>query len=107
MPVGKRIGPGNPSTTGMRPIALRRSCLQDDLVFFVLDTVPHLDLSRFYAPYEDETRGAPPFDPADDGVPAAVCLLRGGVFESQDRPGVRAQPEGGGAKGEPCMPGAK
>jgi len=35
-----------------------------DLVFFLLDTVPHLDLSRFYAPYEAETRGAPPFDPA-------------------------------------------
>jgi transposase len=34
-----------------------------DLVFFVLDTVPHLDLRRFYAPYEAETRGAPPFDP--------------------------------------------
>jgi transposase len=36
---------------------------QDDLVFFLLDTVPHLDLRRFYAPYEAETRGAPPFDP--------------------------------------------
>ena len=29
---------------------------QDDLVFFLLDTVSHLDLRRFYAPYEDETR---------------------------------------------------
>ena len=36
---------------------------QDDLVFFLLDTVSHVDLSRFYAPYEEETRGAPPFDP--------------------------------------------
>ena len=41
-----------------------------DLVFFLLDAVPHLDLSRFYAYYEDETRGAPPFDPAE-----MVCLL--------------------------------
>ena len=31
-----------------------------DLVFFLLDTVPQLNLRRFYAPYETETRGAPP-----------------------------------------------
>ena len=43
---------------------------QDDLVFFLLDTVAHLDLSRFDAPYETETRGAPPFDPK-----MMVCLL--------------------------------
>ena len=37
---------------------------EGDLVFFLLDIVPQLDLTRLYAPYEDETRGAPPFDPA-------------------------------------------
>ena len=42
----------------------------DDLVFFLIDLMPHLDLRKFYAPYEDETRGAPPFDPA-----LMVCLL--------------------------------
>ncbi len=41
-----------------------------DLVFFLLDTVRRLDLGRFYVPYEQETRGAPPFDPA-----MMVCLL--------------------------------
>ena len=40
-----------------------------DLVFFLLDAVSQLDLRRFYAPYEQETRGAPPFDPA-----MMVCL---------------------------------
>src|SRR5438132_6749365 len=53
-----------------------------DLVFFLLDTVPKLDLSRFYTPYEDETRGAPPFDPT-----MMVCLLLYaycvGVFSSR------------------------
>ena len=39
-------------------------------MFFLLDTVPRLDLRRVYAPYEEETRGAPPFDPALMG-----CLL--------------------------------
>src|SRR5262249_58137414 len=35
----------------------------DDLVFFLLDVVPHLDLTAVYAPSEDQLRGAPPFDP--------------------------------------------
>src|SRR5919204_1658279 len=55
---------------------------EGDLVFFLLDTVPHLALSRFYALYEQETRGAPPFDPA-----MMVCLLlyaySVGVFSSR------------------------
>ena len=55
---------------------------EGDLVFFLLDTVPQLDLRRFYAPYETETRGAPPFDPA-----MMVCLLLYaycvGVFSSR------------------------
>src|SRR5437773_10246646 len=55
---------------------------EGDLVFFLLDTVRRLDLQRFYAPYEEETRGAPPFDPA-----MMVCLLLYaycvGVFSSR------------------------
>src|SRR5215467_11110604 len=55
---------------------------EGDLVFFLLDTVPQLELSRFYAPYEHDTRGAPPYDPA-----MMVCLLLyaycGGVFSSR------------------------
>jgi transposase len=55
---------------------------EGDVVFFLLDLVPQLDLRRFYAPYEDETRGAPPFAPA-----MMVCLLLYaycvGVFSSR------------------------
>jgi transposase len=55
---------------------------EGDLVFFLLDVVPKLDLSPFYALYEPETRGAPPFDPA-----MMVCLLLYaycvGVFSSR------------------------
>jgi len=72
---------------------------EGDLVFFLLDVVPKLDLSPFYAPYEQERRGGPPFDPAmmvclllyasrDDGVPLAVCVLCGGVFEPEDCAGM-------------------
>jgi transposase len=41
-----------------------------DLVFFLLDVVPQLDLRPIYAPYEDQLRGAPPFDPR-----MMTCLL--------------------------------
>jgi transposase len=55
---------------------------EGDLVFFLLDTVSKLDVRRFYAPYEKETRGGPPFDPA-----MMVCLLLYaycvGVFSSR------------------------
>jgi transposase len=55
---------------------------EGDLVFFLLDTVPRLDLSRFYGPYEQETRGAPPYDPT-----MMTCLLMYaycvGVFSSR------------------------
>src|SRR5215475_3265186 len=55
---------------------------EGDLVFFLLDTVPQLELSRFYAPYEHDTRGAPPYEPA-----MMVCLLLYaycvGVFSSR------------------------
>jgi transposase len=55
---------------------------EGDLVFFLLDVVPKLDLSQFYAFYEQETRGGPPFDPA-----MMVCLLLYayclGVFSSR------------------------
>jgi transposase len=55
---------------------------EDDLVFFLIDVVSKLDLSQIHAPYQDETRGAPPFDPA-----MMVCLLLYasciGVFSSR------------------------
>jgi transposase len=55
-----------------------------DLVFFLLATVSQRDLGRFYAPYETETRGAPPFAPA-----MMVCLWLYascvGVFSSRKR----------------------
>jgi transposase len=55
---------------------------EGDLVFFLLDVVPKVDLSQFYALYAQETRGGPPCDPA-----MLVCLLLYaygvGVFSSR------------------------
>ena len=61
--VVKPIVPGAAALSSAGP----ESCVQaseGDLVFFLLDVVPKLDLSRFYAPYAQETRGGPPCAPA-------------------------------------------
>jgi transposase len=79
---GKTYRPWNPEHYRHEAHSPAAKLPQDDLVFFLLDTVSHLDLSRFYALYEDETRGAPPFDPK-----MLVCLLLYaycvGVFSSR------------------------
>lgn len=80
--LGKTYRPWDPQHYRQEAHSPEARLPEGDLVFFLLDTVPHLDLSRFYAPYEDATRGAPPFDPA-----MMVCLLLYaycvGVFSSR------------------------
>jgi len=79
---GKTYRPWEPQRYRQEAHSPATKLPEGDLVFFLLETVPRLDLHRFYAPYEDETRGAPPFDPA-----MMVCLLLYaycvGVFSSR------------------------
>jgi len=79
---GKTYRPWEPQRYRQEVHSPEAKLPEGDLVFFLLDTVLQLDLSRFYAPYETETRGAPPFDPA-----MMVCLLLYaycvGVFSSR------------------------
>ena len=79
---GKTYRPWEPQRYQQEAHSPAAKLPEGDLVFFLLDTVPRLDLSRFYAFYEAETRGAPPFDPA-----MMVCLLLYaycvGVFSSR------------------------
>lgn len=79
---GKTYRPWNPEHYRHEAHSPQAKLPQDDLVFFLLDTVAHLDVSRCYALYETETRGAPPFDPK-----MMVCLLLYaycvGVFSSR------------------------
>src|SRR5712691_8187266 len=79
---GKSYRPWEPDGYAKQQHSPASKLPEGDLVFFLLDTVPQLDLGRFYAPYETETRGAPPFDPA-----MMVCLLLYaycvGVFSSR------------------------
>ncbi len=81
-PGAKANRPWTPELYAQQAHAPSAKLPDDDLVFFLVDVVPKLDLSRIHAPYQDETRGAPPFDPA-----MMTCLLLYaycvGVFSSR------------------------
>jgi transposase len=66
----KTYRPWNPDLYRLQSHCPDAKLPEDDLVFFLLDVVPQLDLSAIYAPYEDQLRGAPPFDPR-----MMTCLL--------------------------------
>src|SRR5271165_1308900 len=44
------------------PVSPRDALPEDDLVFFLLDLIPQIDLSAFHQYYAQELRGQPPFD---------------------------------------------
>jgi transposase len=69
-PRRKKYRPWNPEAYTTQAVTPAARLPEGDLVFFLLDIVPQLDLDPFYASYEVETRGQPPFDPA-----LLVCLL--------------------------------
>lgn len=64
MESGKKFREWNPGGYAERAVTPGEVIPEGDLVFFVLETIPRMDLSAFYAYYEQETRGAPPFDVA-------------------------------------------
>jgi transposase len=70
LPRRKKYRPWNPDAYATQAVTPADRLPEGDLVFFLLDTVPQLDLEPFYASYEVETRGQPPFDPG-----LLVCLL--------------------------------
>src|SRR5512140_3861414 len=63
-PGGKAYRTWTPDLYAQQAHAPAAKLPEDDLVFFLLDVVPTLDLAPIPAFYQDETRGAPPFDPA-------------------------------------------
>lgn len=69
-PRRKKYRPWQPDAYALQAFTPANRLPEGDLVFFLLDTVPLLDLDPFYASYEVETRGQPPFDPG-----LLVCLL--------------------------------
>jgi transposase len=81
-PGGKTSRPWEPQHDRQEVHSPEDKLPEGDLVFFLLDSVPQWDVRRFSTPYERETRGAPPFEPA-----MMVCLLLYaycvGVFSSR------------------------
>jgi transposase len=78
----KTYRPWDPDAYRLQAHTPHSKLSEGDLVFFFLDVLPHLDLSAVYAPYEDQLRGAPPFDPR-----LMTCLwlyaYASGVFSSR------------------------
>jgi transposase len=67
---GKTYRPWEPERYQQQAHSPASKLPEGDLVFFLLAILSKWDLRRLYAPYEQESRGAPPFDPAMMG-----CLL--------------------------------
>src|SRR5450432_1872267 len=58
----KNYRPWDTQQSIQQAISPREALPEDDLVFFLLDTIPELDLSAFHQHYALELRGQPPFD---------------------------------------------
>src|SRR5450755_1473858 len=58
----KNYRPWDAQLSSQQAISPRQALPENDLVFFLLDTVPGLDLSAFHNHYAGELRGQPPFD---------------------------------------------
>src|ERR1700677_940151 len=58
----KHYRPWDPQHSCQQAVSPREALPEDDLVFFLLDTIPQLDLSAFHQHYAQELRGQPPFD---------------------------------------------
>ncbi len=52
----------DPQQYGHDAISPREALPEDDLVFFLIDLIPQLDLTPFHEHYAQELRGQPPFD---------------------------------------------
>src|SRR5262245_19906269 len=58
----KTFRPWKPQEYAQQPLIPAEVLPEDDLVFFLIELIPQLDLNPFYAYYRRETRGAPPYD---------------------------------------------
>ena len=52
----------DPQQNGHDAISPREALPEDDLVFFLIDLIPQLDITPFHRYYSQELRGQPPFD---------------------------------------------
>ena len=60
----KKFREWNPAEYAEWPVTPAEVLPEDDLMFFLLETIPRMDLSSLHVNYEQEPRGATPFDVA-------------------------------------------
>src|SRR5262245_10651613 len=58
----KTYRPWDALENGHEPVSPRDALPENDLVFFLIDLIPQLDLTPFHEYYAGELRGQPPFD---------------------------------------------
>ena len=82
--MGKTYRPWNPNQQYLLPPSVQDWLPENDLVYFLLDTVNELDISAITQKQEQEKRGFPPFHPR---MMAALLLYSycRGVFSSRKR----------------------
>ena len=73
------------------PVSQREALPEDDLVFFLLDLIPQMDLTPFHQYYAQELRGQPPFDVTMMVILLVYALLRGRLLQPEDRGRLRTQ----------------
>jgi transposase len=80
--MGKTYRQWNPNQQYLLPLSVQDWLPENDLVYFVLDTVNELDISAITQKYEKEKRGFPPYHPR---MMAALLLYSycRGVFSSR------------------------
>ncbi len=80
--MGKTYRPCNPNQQYLLPLSVQDWLPENDLVYFILDTVNELDISAITQKYEQEKRGFPPYHPR---MMAALLLYSycRGVFSSR------------------------
>jgi transposase len=61
--MGKTYRPWNPNQQWLLPPSVHDWLPENDLVYFILDTVNELDISAITAKYEQQERGFPPYNP--------------------------------------------
>jgi len=64
MESGKTFRPWEPQDYARQSLIPAEVLPEDDLVFFLIELIPKLDLAPFDTYYQRETRGAPPYDVA-------------------------------------------
>jgi transposase len=80
--MGKTYRPWNPNQQYLLPPSVQDWLPENDLVYFILDTVNELDISAITEKYEQDKRGFPPFHPRMMATLLLYSYCRG-IFSSR------------------------